>query len=227
MKKIFTAKYITYFMFLLVFSVPVFAKIVPPVLTDSCSNPGDTKSCPNISCITVNGHQWCPAQAPYCECKANGISGGTWSQCTYPAGGGFTETQGSCQAGNYKTRYCSFQSQTVSCNSTSVAPKYSCGSWTNGTCNTECTSGTTQNKYTASGCSYTTQIRKCCNGYWTEWASSTPSCPDLCGATSPEAIACTSCGFTWNVSACTCNCGTKYTWDGQYCRNENLVAVCK
>ena len=57
MKKIFTAKYITYFMFLLVFSVPVFAKLPNPVLIDSCSNPGDTKSCPVISCITVNGHQ--------------------------------------------------------------------------------------------------------------------------------------------------------------------------
>ena len=30
--------------------------------------------------------------------------------------------------------------------------------------------GTTQNKYTASGCSYTTQTRTCCANYqWSEW----------------------------------------------------------
>lgn len=40
------------------------------------------------------------------------------------------------------------------------------------------TAGQTQNKYTASGCSYTTQTRTCCatTGAWSDWGASCPSC---------------------------------------------------
>ena len=48
------------------------------------------------------------------------------------------------------------------------------------------TAGATQNKYTASGCSYTTQSRTCCsNGAWSDWGGSCPTCnksADTCDA---------------------------------------------
>ena len=38
-------------------------------------------------------------------------------------------------------------------------------------------SGATETKYTASGCSYTTQTRTCCsNGYWSDWGGSCTYC---------------------------------------------------
>ena len=53
------------------------------------------------------------------------------------------------------------------------------------------TVGTTQNKYTASGCSYTTQTRTCCsNGSWSDWEKSCPATP---------------------------TCGTNECWDGSSC----------
>ena len=53
------------------------------------------------------------------------------------------------------------------------------------------TVGTTQNKYTASGCSYTTQSRTCCsNGSWSDWGA---DCPPDCNSDE-----------TWNSSTKQC-----------------------
>ena len=43
----------------------------------------------------------------------------------------------------------------------------------------DCVSGKTQNKYTASGCSYTTQKRTCCyDGTWSGWDEECKACED-------------------------------------------------
>lgn len=54
-----------------------------------------------------------------------------------------------------------------------------------------CTStGTTQKKYTASGCSYTTQKRECCSNGWTPWVADS------------ETLHCCSANHCWNGSSC-------------------------
>ena len=51
--------------------------------------------------------------------------------------------------------------------------------------------GSTQYKYTASGCSYSTSTRTCCsNKTWSDWDSSCPTTP-TCGANE-----------CWNGSSC-------------------------
>lgn len=54
------------------------------------------------------------------------------------------------------------------------------------------TANATQSKYIASGCSYTTQTRKCCSttSQWSDWTTGTPSCP-TCTSTQ-----------CWNGSSC-------------------------
>ena len=60
------------------------------------------------------------------------------------------------------------------------------------------TAGATQNKYTASGCSYTTQTRTCCaNGKWSEWDK-----------------ACSGAG----------SCSSSQCWDGSKCVDKEAVS---
>ena len=112
------------------------------------------------------------------------------------------------------------------------------------------TVGTTQNKYTASGCSYTTQSRTCCsNGSWSDWGKSCPTAAS-CGtnecwdgskcaskgstsrncsgnvtnATSgsqTRTATCTS-GSGWSYGSWTgtCTCKRGYSWTGSLCRKD-------
>ena len=70
-----------------------------------------------------------------------------------------------------------------------------------------CTEGQTQYKYTASGCSYTTETRTCCasTGTWPEWGGT-------CGPESTTPISC-------SLSQC---------WNGTECeeKSEDVVAPC-
>ena len=62
----------------------------------------------------------------------------------------------------------------------------------------DCKSGQTQNKYTASGCSYTTQTRTCCSdGTWSDWDGE-------CGASS--------------------SCGLNECWNGLKCEAKGTVS---
>ena len=69
------------------------------------------------------------------------------------------------------------------------------------------TAGQTQNKYTASGCSYTTQTRTCCsNGSWSEWDSACPTrktCP-----TSSKPSTRTTCTGGYKTRTVTCDTST-------------------
>ena len=103
------------------------------------------------------------------------------------------------------------------------------------------TAGATQNKYTASGCSYTTQSRTCCatTGAWSDWGGSCPSCSssqcwDGSKCADKEAVSrsclgnitnaqsgtqtrtatCTNgTGWTYGAWTGTCTCTTGYTWN--------------
>lgn len=63
-----------------------------------------------------------------------------------------------------------------------------------------CTSGNTQEKYTASGCSYNTSKRICCSGSWSDWGVT--DCSSTCGS-----------GECWNGSSCTTH-GSGTTYQG-------------
>ena len=100
-----------------------------------------------------------------------------------------------------------------------------------GSSSTACTAGQTQNKYTASGCSYTTSTRTCCNDKtWSDWDkacsgsssctssqcwnSSTSSCESKpsgsCTCTNGScnrSYKCGSSGWTYTDGPCTCYSG--------------------
>ena len=93
---------------------------------------GDIGTCPNIGSFTcTNGdcEIW-PAQAYPCECSipVAGINKGNWTTCDYPSAE-FYDFKGSCANDNLYQRKCSFTSQSIACNSSSVSVKYTCGSW--------------------------------------------------------------------------------------------------
>ena len=71
----------------------------------------------------------------------------------------------------------------------------------------ECTSGATQNKYTPSGCSYTTQTRTCCSdGTWSGWDApclTTKTCPTSSKPSTKE-----SCYSGYRYRTVTCNKST-------------------
>ena len=74
----------------------------------------------------------------------------------------------------------------------------------------ECTSGQKENKYTASGCSYSTSTRTCCSdGTWSPWDASCPTtktCP-----TSSKPATRTTCTGGYKTRTVTCNTSTG-TW---------------
>ena len=115
------------------------------------------------------------------------------------------------------------------------------------------TAGATQNKYTASGCSYTTQSRTCCatTGEWSDWGGSCPSCSssqcwDGSKCADKEAVSrtcsgnvtnaqsgtqtrtatCTN-GSGWSYGAWTgtCTCKSGYTWSGFSCNRDNPPSI--
>lgn len=64
-------------------------------------------------------------------------------------------------------------------------------------CSEMCSSGNIQNKYTAVGCSYTTQTRTCCSdGSWSEWDKACPAAP---------------------------SCGSNQCWNGSVCEDLDVV----
>ena len=102
-------------------------------------------------------------------------------------------------------------------------------------------SGQVQYKYTASGCSYTTQSRTCCatTGAWSDWGGSCPSCSssqcwngsscankesvsrscsgnvtNAQSGTQTRTATCTSgSGWTYGSWSGTCVCESGYTWN--------------
>ena len=115
------------------------------------------------------------------------------------------------------------------------------------------TAGATQNKYTASGCSYTTQSRTCCatTGEWSDWGGSCPSCSssqcwDGSKCADKEAVSrsclgnvtnaqsgtqtrtatCTNgSGWSYGSWSGTCTCKSGYTWSGSFCNRDNPPAA--
>ncbi len=106
--------------------------------------------------------------------------------------------------------------------------------------------GSTQNKYTASGCSYTTQTRTCCaNGSWSSWdkactgkenctssqcwngskcedkGSTSRSCSgnvsNASGGTQTRTATCGSGGWQYGSWTGTCTCKSGYVWSGGAC----------
>ena len=115
------------------------------------------------------------------------------------------------------------------------------------------TAGQTQNKYTASGCSYTTQTRTCCaaTGAWSDWGGSCPSCSssqcwngskctdkeavsrncfgnitNATGGTQTRTATCTNgSGWTYGSWTGTCTCKSGYEWWGSECRRSQPPMV--
>ena len=113
---------------------------------------------------------------------------------------------------------------------------------------TQCTSGQTQNKYTASGCGYSTSTRTCCSdGRWSAWGGSCQSCSSsqcwdgtkcvdkevvsrLCSGNITNAqsgmqtrtATCTN-GTGWSYGSWSgfCTCKTGYTWSGSSCSRKD------
>ena len=96
------------------------------------------------------------------------------------------------------------------------------------------TANATQSKYTASGCSYTTETRKCCSttGQWSDWTTGTPDCPTCsssqcwngsrCESKAVTSMNCTT--FNYNslsgttTRTATCNPGSGWSygsWSGK------------
>ena len=74
----------------------------------------------------------------------------------------------------------------------------------------ECTSGQTENKYTASGCSYSTSTRTCCSdGTWSPWDASCPTTKTCPTSSKPETR--TTCTGGYKTRTVTCNTSTG-TW---------------
>ena len=203
-------------------------------------------SCPKIGYFTrADGTKEWPAQAEACECSivTGKIGQGQWTTCDYPSRE-FYDVSGSCAANNYKIRKCNFTQQSIACNSSSVSVKYTCGAWENGNCTDSCsTAGSTEEKYTASGCTYSTQTRTCCsNGKWSEWdkacsvasSCSSSQCWDGSKCADKEAVSrsclgnitnaqsgtqtrtatCTNgSGWTYGAWTGTCTCTTGYSWN--------------
>ena len=117
-----------------------------------------------------------------------------------------------------------------------------------------CTSaGQTQNKYTASGCSYTTQTRTCCaaTGAWSDWGGSCPSCSssqcwngskcadkeavsrncsgnvtNATGGTQTRTATCTNgSGWTYGSWTGTCTCKSGYEWKNSSCTRSATPSI--
>ena len=74
----------------------------------------------------------------------------------------------------------------------------------------ECTSGQTENKYTASGCSYSTSTRTCCSdGTWSPWDASCPTTKTCPTSSKPETR--TTCTGGYKTRTVTCDTSTG-TW---------------
>lgn len=104
-----------------------------------------------------------------------------------------------------------------------------------------CTNNATQSRYTASGCSYTTETRKCCSRTWCDWGvttcasctatSETRNCSgNVANTTSGTQTrtrlvnsTCGSCSYgSWSSWSGTCTCKSGYTWSGSRC-DENVT----
>ena len=119
-----------------------------------------------------------------------------------------------------------------------------------------CTKGATQTKYTASGCTYTTQTRECCGLTWSGWDEECCSGADCCtssqcwngsscvskGVTSREcsdAFENAISGTQTRIATCnngtgwiytnwigTCTCETGYDWSTSGCVKQYQPVVC-
>ena len=196
--------FLSVFMFLLAVSFALKTNVYAAAgsgATSGLCTLGARGTCPKIGSFKrADGAEIWPAQAEVCECSipAAGINKGQWTTCEYPSAE-FYDVSGSCANNNYKVRKCNFTQQSIACNSSSVSVKYTCGAWENGDCTGSCSpTGSKEEKYTASGCSYSTQTRTCCsNGKWSEWNGS-----------------CSGAG----------SCSSSQCWNGSSCANKESVS---
>lgn len=201
--------FLSVFMFLLAVSFALKTNVYAAAgsgATSGLCTLGARGTCPKIGSFKrADGAEIWPAQAEVCECSipAAGINKGQWTTCEYPSAE-FYDVSGSCANNNYKVRKCNFTQQSIACNSSSVSVKYTCGAWENGDCTGSCSpAGSKEEKYTASGCSYSTQTRTCCsNGKWSEWDKACSSSSIQCTGNSSET--CEVCGTRTR----TCNTST-------------------
>ena len=253
--------FLSVFMFLLAVSFALKTNVYAAAgsgATSGLCTLGARGTCPKIGSFKrADGAEIWPAQAEVCECSipAAGINKGQWTTCEYPSAE-FYDVSGSCANNNYKVRKCNFTQQSIACNSSSVSVKYTCGAWENGDCTGSCSpTGSKEEKYTASGCSYSTQTRTCCsNGKWSEWngscsgagSCSSSQCWNGSSCANKESVSrscsgnvtnaqsgtqtrtatCTSgSGWTYGFWTGTCTCKTGYTWNGSSCVRDNPPTV--
>ena len=92
----------------------------------------------------------------------------------------------------------------------------------------ECTSGQKENKYTASGCSYSTSTRTCCSdGTWSPWDASCPTTKTCPTSSKPESKTTCTGGYKRRTVSCNTSTGTWTTgsWGACDCSDSAYESV--